>query len=73
MAAHNEGIWIVTGEFKVHLLSPAKESELNAEGWVVKSGKRISVAEIRVSVTNGELVAIGTGTYITIEGVPWGK
>ena len=73
VAAHNEGIWIVTGEFKVHLLSPAKESELNAEGWVVKSGKRISVAEIRVSVANGELVAIGTGTYVALENVPLGE
>jgi len=73
VAAHNEGIWIATSEFKIHLLNPVKESELHAEGWVIKSGKRISVAEIRVSASNGELIAIGTGTYVTIEGVPWGK
>ena len=73
VAAHNEGIWIVTGEFKVHLLSPAKESELHAEGWVVKSGKRLSVAEIQVSASDGELVAIGTGTYVALENVPIGE
>jgi uncharacterized protein (TIGR00369 family) len=73
VAAHNEGIWIATSEFKIHLLNPVKESELHAEGWVIKSGKRISVAEIRVSASNGELIAIGTGTYVTVEGVPLGE
>ena len=51
---------VVTSEFKVHLLYPVKESELHAEGWVVKSGKRISVAEMRVSASDAKLVAIGT-------------
>ena len=69
VAAKKEGVLVVTSEFKVHLLYPVKESELRAEGWVVKSGKRISVAEMRVSASDGELVAIGTGTYVTIEGV----
>ncbi|HUU63613.1 MAG TPA: PaaI family thioesterase [Dehalococcoidia bacterium] len=73
VAAHNEGIWIATSEFKIHLLNPVKESELHAEGWVIKSGKRISVAEMRVSASSGELIAIGTGTYVTIEGVPLGE
>jgi len=68
-AAQIEGVWIATSEFKVHLLYPVRESELHAEGWVVKSGKRISIAEMRVSASDGELVAIGTGTYVTIEGV----
>jgi uncharacterized protein (TIGR00369 family) len=70
VAAQNEGIWIATSEFKVHLLNPAKESKLHAEGWVVKSGRRISVAEMRVSSSSGELIAIGTGTYIPLDGVP---
>ena len=73
VAAQNEGVWIATSEFKVHLLNPAKESKLHAEGWVVKSGRRISVAEMRVSSSNGELVAIGTGTYIPLDGVPIGN
>ncbi len=68
-AAQIEGVWIATSEFKIHLLYPVRESELHAEGWVVKSGKRISIAEMRVSASDGELVAIGTGTYVTIEGV----
>jgi uncharacterized protein (TIGR00369 family) len=73
VAAENEGVWIATSEFKVHLLNPVKESELQAEGWIVKSGKRISVAEMRVSSSSGELVAIGTGTYIPLVGVPIGE
>ena len=73
VAAQNEGVWIATSEFKVHLLNPVKESKLHAEGWVVKSGRRISVAEMRVSSSNGELIAIGTGTYIPLDGVPISK
>lgn len=68
-AAQIEGVWVATSEFKIHLLYPVRESELHAEGWVVKSGKRISIAEMRVSASDGELVAIGTGTYVTMEGV----
>ncbi|MBA7466520.1 hypothetical protein ES707_01705 [subsurface metagenome] len=60
---------VATSEFKIHLLYPVRERELHAEGWVVKSGKRISIAEMRVSASDGELVAIGMGTYVTIEGV----
>lgn len=70
VAAQNEGVWVATSEFKIHLLYPVKESELHAEGWVLKSGKRVSVAEMRVSASNGKLVAIGTGTYVTLESVP---
>ena len=69
VAAQKEGVLVVTSEFKIHLLYPVRESELHAEGWVVKSGKRISIAEMRVSASDGELVAIGTGTYVTMEGV----
>lgn len=68
-AAQIEWVWVATSEFKIHLLYPVRESELHAEGWVVKSGKRISIAEMRVLASDGELVAIGTGTYVTIEGV----
>ena len=73
VAAENKGVWTATSEFKIHLLSPVKEDELHAEGRVVKSGKRISVAEMRVSASNGELVAIGTGTYIALDSVPLKK
>lgn len=73
VAAQNEGVWIATSEFKVHLLNQVKESELHAEGWVVKAGKRISVAEMRVSSSSGELVAIGMGIYIPLDGVPIGE
>jgi acyl-CoA thioesterase len=65
-AAQSETGWVATSEFKIHLLYPAQESDLHAEGWVVKSGKRISIAEMRVSASNGELVAMGTGTFVIL-------
>ncbi len=70
VAAQNEGVWTTTSELSIHFLHPAKECELHTEGWVVKSGKRISVAQMRVSGPNEELVAIGTGTYVVLETVP---
>ena len=65
-AAQSETGWVATSEFKIHLLNPAQESDLHAEGWVVKSGKRLSIGEMRVSSSNGELVAIGTGTFVIL-------
>lgn len=70
VAAQKDGLLVTTSEFKTHLLRPANETELHAEGWVVKFGKRVSVAEMRVSTSDGELVAIGTGTYVTMENIP---
>jgi len=57
---------VTTSEFKIHFLNPALECSLHAEGWVVKAGKRIIIAEMRVSKSNGELVAIGTGTFVVL-------
>jgi uncharacterized protein (TIGR00369 family) len=65
-AAQSETAWFATSEFNIHLLYPAQECDLHAEGWVVKSGKRLSIAEMRVSASNEELVAIGTGTFVIL-------
>lgn len=65
-AAQSKTILITTSEFKIHFLNPALECDLHAEGWVVKSGRRISIAEMRVSKSSGEVVAIGTGTFVVI-------
>jgi uncharacterized protein (TIGR00369 family) len=65
-AAQSRTILITTSEFKIHFLNPALECDLHAEGWVVKSGKRISIAEMRVSKSDGEVVAMGTGTFVVI-------
>ena len=66
VAAQSETILVTTSEFKIHFLSPALECSLHAEGWVVKAGKRIFIAEMRVSKSNGEVVDIGTGTFVVL-------
>ena len=66
VAAQSKTILLTTSEFKIHFLNPALECDLHAEGWAVKSGKRVSIAEMRVSKANGEIVAIGTGTFVVI-------
>ena len=65
-AAQSRTIMLTTSELSIHFLNPALECDLHAEGWVVKSGKRISIAEMRVSKSSGEVVAIGTGTFVVI-------
>jgi len=66
VAAQSKTILVTTSEFKIHFLNPALECSLHAEGWVVKAGKRIIIAEMRVSKSNGEIVAIGTGTFVVL-------
>jgi uncharacterized protein (TIGR00369 family) len=66
VAAQSRTIMVTTSELSTHFLNPALECDLHAEGWVVKTGKRISVAEMRVSKFNGDVVAIGTGTFVVI-------
>lgn len=73
IASQNEGVWVTTSEFKVHLLNAARGSEIRAEGWVVKAGKRISVAEMRALTADGLLVAIGTGTFVVLKDLPFRK
>lgn len=70
VSAQKEGVLITTSEFNTHLLYPAVECDLYAEGWVVKMGKRISKAEMRVTASDGELVAMGMGTYVALANVP---
>ncbi len=73
IAVRHEGVWVATSEFKTHLLQPVKECELRAEGWTVKDGKRLSVAEMRTVDQEGDLVALGTGTFIVLDTIPFRK
>ena len=65
-AARSKTILITTSEISTHFLNPALECDLHAEGWVVKAGKRMLIAEMRVSRPDGEPVAIGTGTFVVL-------
>jgi acyl-CoA thioesterase len=65
-AAQSKTILLTTSELSIHFLNPALECDLHAEGWVVKTGRRISIAEMRVSKPGGDIVAIGTGTFVVL-------
>jgi acyl-CoA thioesterase len=65
-AAQSKTILLTTSELSVHFLNPALECDLHAEGWVVKAGKRIFISEMRVAKPNGDVVAIGTGTFVVL-------
>jgi uncharacterized protein (TIGR00369 family) len=65
-AAQSETISVTTSELTIHFLNPAIECHLHGEGWVVKAGKRILIAEMRISKPNKEVVAIGTGTFVVL-------
>lgn len=71
-AVLHEGVWVTTSEFKVHLLRPVQNENLHAEGWIIKKGKRMDIAEMRV-YAGDKLVAAGMGTYVVLENVEHGK
>ncbi len=62
---------VLTIEFKINLLSPAKGERFIARGEVKKPGRTITVAEGQLTAWDGEqekLVATMTGTLMTITG-----
>ena len=64
-----EGSRVLTTEFKLHLLAPAKGDGFVATGTVVKSGRTLTICELRVEAEDGgarTLVAYGTQTLICI-------
>lgn len=52
-----------TVELKINFLLPVEDGNLYAQGEVISKGKRLLVCECRVRNENGELVAIGLGTF----------
>ena len=62
---------VLTVEFKLNLLAPAQGDEIVAEGFVVKSGRTLTITRGDVhAVTRGErkLVAIMQQTLMTMHG-----
>ena len=58
-----DGTEVLTAEMKINLLAPARGSRLEAEGRVVRPGRRLVVvtAEVRA---DGTLVALLQGTMV---------
>ncbi len=57
----------VASQFNIHFIAAVKAGdELTAEGRVVKSGRRVSIAEMTVTNRDGKLIAKATGTTIPL-------
>lgn len=57
----------IASQFNIHFIAAAKVGdELIAEGQVVKSGRRVSIAEMTVTNQEGKLIAKATGTTIPV-------
>jgi len=57
----------VASQFNIHFIAPARAGdELIAEGRVVRSGRRVSIAEMTVTNQDGKLIAKATGTTIPL-------
>jgi uncharacterized protein (TIGR00369 family) len=64
------GAGVLTVEFKINLLAPAKDRVI-ARGRVVKAGRTLTLAQTEVFAETGngqKLVALLTATLMTIEG-----
>jgi len=59
------GCWVVTVEFHVRLLEPAKQEDLKSIGRIVRTGNRLGMAQMEVRSKDDRLVAIGSGTFAT--------
>jgi uncharacterized protein (TIGR00369 family) len=65
-----EGSEVLTTEFKINLLSPAKGERFIAVGRVIKSGRTLTVAQGEITAVEGEkrnVIAIMTATLIRID------
>jgi uncharacterized protein (TIGR00369 family) len=64
--------WLLTAEYKVNFLSPAKAAKLKAVGEVVRAGRMLSVSQVHLYAVDeaGEeqLCALATVTLATLEG-----
>jgi uncharacterized protein (TIGR00369 family) len=65
------GVGVLTTEFKINLVAPAKGGRVRARGRVVKAGRTLTLAQAEVVADTGngeQLVALLTATLMTIEG-----
>lgn len=63
-----DGETFTTLEMKINYLKPVWRSQLRAEGWVVKAGRTIGLAECDIYDEGGSLVARATSTCMTLRG-----
>ena len=57
----------VATQFNTHFIAaPRTGDELIAEGRLIKSGRRVSIAEMTITNQDGKLIAKATGTTIPV-------
>ena len=56
----------VTIELKVNFVAPAREGELTARSRIISRGGRIIVGDMEIIGAEGQLIATGIGTYMTV-------
>jgi uncharacterized protein (TIGR00369 family) len=64
------GTGVLSTEFKINLLAPAKGDRIIARGRVVKAGRTLTVAQSEVfaeSAGQETLIALLTATLMTVE------
>jgi uncharacterized protein (TIGR00369 family) len=57
------GTGVPTIDLRVDWLRPARRGDLVATARVVKLGRTVSIADVEVHDSRGELVAVGRGAY----------
>ncbi|MBN2498141.1 MAG: PaaI family thioesterase [Deltaproteobacteria bacterium] len=64
-AALHYDVWISTVDLHIRLLEPVKGRALQAEGALLKAGKRLALAEMEMRTADEQciLVARGAGTF----------
>ncbi len=65
------GSEVVTVEYKINFIRPAKGALLRAEGQVLRAGKSVTVARIDVSLVDGDkttAVALLQATFMRVAG-----
>jgi uncharacterized protein (TIGR00369 family) len=54
-----------TCDLRVDYLRPAIATDLTAHGRAVRTGRTLGLVDVSVTDTNGRLVAVGRGSYLT--------
>lgn len=61
-----EGEHAVTIELKLNFIAPARDGELTARSSIKSRGGRIIVGDMEITGEDGQLIATGIGTYMTV-------
>jgi uncharacterized protein (TIGR00369 family) len=65
-AAREDANWVVTSEITVRYLEPVEKMSLRAIGKLIRQGKRLDVAEMRLMDERGRLVGHATGAFLVL-------